>query len=142
MSRAAFEQAIATRNWPEVGRLLDEHPGYMRHLIKGLHETNPARLEKTLLAFQIATKVLDEEKIRDQGRRLMWMLNEESGNYCPNAALALGHIAQVRPDIVQPHVPSLQVHAEDPSESMHTVVRKGLAMVQRALSAKGEESSR
>jgi hypothetical protein len=133
MSRQEIEQAIQAKNWPEVGRLLDTRPGLFRHLVKGLHETRPESLEKNLQAFQIAAKVMDRERILDQVRRLMWMLNEESGNFCPNAALALAHIAQVEPEYIEPHLPSLRVHAEDPSEDMRHVVRKAVSMIQRAL---------
>ncbi len=60
-------------------------------------------------------ETIEEERILDVVRSLMWILNEVSGNNCPNAALALSHIAQINPQAVLLHVPVLEIYADDPS---------------------------
>jgi len=60
----------------------------------------------------------------------MWMLNEESGNNCPNAALALAAIAEVDPEAVRPHLPVLRLYAADPSSRMRTIIQRALAEIE------------
>ncbi len=139
MERDILDAAINDRNYPEIGRLLDERPGRLRKLMSRLHETGEMKLEATLEAYQIAAKVLDRETMLDHARRLMWMLNEESGNNCPNAALALGHIAQVIPDGIVPHLPVLRVYAEDPSPQLREPVRQAIVLIRRAAIRNGVE---
>ncbi len=139
MQKDAFDQAVDLRNYPEIGRLLDERPGRLRKLISRLHETGEHRLQATLEAYQIAAQVLDREKILDHARRLMWILNEESGNNCPNAALALAHIAQVLPGDIAPHMPVLRVYADDPSPQLREPVRQAISMIRRAALREGIE---
>ncbi len=137
-----IDNYLDNQDYTSLGRLLLENPGKIRKLYSRLHETNETKLNKTLDGFQIAAKVMKKEKLLDIIRRLMWMLNEESGNNCPNAALALGHIAQVNPDLVQPHMQVLSIYANDPSEQLHKPVRKALSMIHMAMmkhKKKGEE---
>lgn len=136
MSREKIEVFLERSDWSGLGELLVEKPGQVRRLIANLHEANDKSLKRTLGGFQIAAQVLPREKLLDLVRRLMWMLNEESGNNCPNAALALGHIAQVDAEAVEPHLPVLYVYADDPSSQMRATVRKGIAMVKMALAGK------
>jgi len=137
MRNDEFDKMIDRADWPGVGQILIDHPGYTRHLVSRLHHPGKEKQRRTLEAFQIAAKVLDRERTLDLLRRLMWMLNEESGNFCPQASLAVGHIAQVDPEAVKPHLPSLQVYAEDPSELMRFPARKAVSLVQRALKRHG-----
>jgi hypothetical protein len=112
--------------------LLEKSPGKSRKLLSLLHETNQSALDNVLKSFEIVAKVFEREKLLDLLRRLMWMLNEESGNNCPNAALAIAHISLVDRDAVMPHVPVLRVYADDPSEQMREPVRKSISIIENA----------
>ncbi len=132
MSKNDWNTLLAAKDWDGIGAILDERPGAVRHLVSRLTLPDGELLDTTLMSFQVVAKVFDKERTLDLLRRLMWMLNEESGNNCPNAALAIAHIAQVHPDWVAPHVPSLKVHADDPGELMSKTVRKALTIINRA----------
>ncbi|MDP8208189.1 MAG: hypothetical protein P9L92_16100 [Candidatus Electryonea clarkiae] len=133
MQKNEFNKIVDDGNWQALGQLLLDSPGQARRLISRLHTTSEPKLAATLDGFQITAKVFERERLLDLCRKLMWMLNEESANFCPNAALALGHIAQVDPEAVEPHLPSLQIHADDPSEMMRIPVRKGITLIRMAL---------
>jgi hypothetical protein len=132
MKKDEINRIIDSGDYPALGQLFIDQPSKVRILLGRLSLTDDLKLTRTLDAFQIAAKVFEHERLLDLCRKLMWMLNEESGNNCPNAALALGHIAQVDPGAVEPHVPVLQVYAEDPSELIRVTVRKALPMIRRA----------
>lgn len=132
MAKDELIKAIAAADWNRIGQILDERPGMTRHVVSQLHTSSPEMLENVLQSFQVIAKVIDREKLLDLLRRLMWMLNEESGNNCPAAALAIAHVAMVDPEAVAPHVPSMKVFAEDPSERMRTTVRKALSIIRNA----------
>jgi len=140
MIKDEIEQSIYSKDYDTLRRILRESPGKVRILVSRLNTTDQIKLEAVLTAFQIAAMVLNEEKLLDLVRRLMWMLNEESGNNCPAAALALGHIAQVRLDAVRPHLPVLRLYAEDPSPMMSATVSRALAMIRNAEIAQQSET--
>ncbi|MFC2170558.1 hypothetical protein ACFLQJ_01105 [Calditrichota bacterium] len=131
-----IDEYIDNGNWTELAALLDDKPGQVRRLISRLHTTSESKLAATLDGFQIVARIFERERLLDLCRRLMWMLNEESANFCPNAALALGHIATVDVSVVEPHLPVLKIYADDPSEMMRTPVRKGITIIQQALKRK------
>jgi len=95
-----------------------------------LHSTNPKELAKTLMAFEIIAEELEIERLRDLGRKLLWMLNDESGNHCPNASLALAHIAKVHYDVIAPHIPVMRVHAEDPGDQMASICQQAITLIE------------
>ncbi len=127
-----IRKIIESNNQIVLGMILKKNPGKARKLFARLHETDYTKLNYVLRSFQTLAETIDEERLLDIVRNLMWLLNEESGNYCPNAALALGHIAQINPQAVLPHVPVLEIYAEDPSFQMSNTVKKGLAMIKMA----------
>ncbi len=129
-NRAALLQAIAAGEWEQVRTMLSSKPGLQRALISALHETDSERLEPTLHAFTVLADTLQDERVRDLARKLMWMLNDESGNHCPNASLALAAIAEVRVDVVAPHVASLMVHANDPGDHMASVCAEAVRRIE------------
>lgn len=132
MRKSALEKAIIDKNYSAIAEILRKSPGKARILLSGLYETNEKQLDTILETFQVIAKVLEEERVSDLLRRLMWFLNEESGNSCPNAALAIGHIAHARYHLVEPHLPVLKIYANDPSAIMRTKVRHALAMIKIA----------
>ncbi|MCB2213057.1 hypothetical protein KQI52_13165 [bacterium] len=113
--------------------MLGAKPGLQRALISGLHETDNTRLEPTLRAFTILAETLADERLRDLARKLMWMLNDESGNHCPNASLALAAVAEARADIVAPHLASLKVHVNDPGDHMASRCAEAVRRIETAL---------
>ena len=125
--------ALEGVNKDELANLLRDHPGSVRFLVNGLHTSDEDRLDRVLDGFRTAADVLDEEKRLDLARRLMWLLNEESGNNCPNAALALAAMAEIHPDSIKPHLPVLRVYADDPSDYLSTACRKAVAIIKQAI---------
>jgi hypothetical protein len=128
-----FRSVVENNDQEALGAIFRKSPGKGHKLFARLHETDYKKLNNVLYSFQTLAENLEEEKLLDVVRRLMWMLNEESGNNCPNAALALGHIAQIRPQAVLPHLPVLEIYAEDPSSQMSRAIRKSIAMIKMAL---------
>jgi len=131
-NRERIASALAESDWPALRRCLVERPGAARHLIAALHTADEAASRRAARGFEELAHALEREKLLDQVRRLMWMLNEESGNNCPPAALALGHVARVLPEAVLPHLPVLELYAGDPSERMRRWVREGIRMIREA----------
>jgi hypothetical protein len=128
-----FKTVVENNNREALSEIFKHSPGKARKLFARLHETDYTKLNNVLRSFQTLAETIDEERLLDIVRNLMWLLNEESGNYCPNAALALGHIAQINPQAVLPHVAVLEIYANDPSFTMRNTVKKGLAMIKMAL---------
>ncbi|MCB2199249.1 hypothetical protein KQI63_07585 [bacterium] len=135
--KSKMMEAIRKKQVAELVGLLEDHPGAVRYLISGLHATDDEELGGVLNGFRMAADVLDEERRLDLARRLMWLLNEESGNNCPNAALALAAMADIHPEAILPHLPVLKVYAEDPSDYIGSACRKAVALIKTA--AKLEE---
>jgi len=131
-TRTSVADLVNGSNYDELSKLLQDSPGKVRKLLSLLHETNPTSLERVFKSFEVVAKVFDREKLLDLLRRLMWMLNEESGNNCPNAALAVAHISLVDRDAVMPHVPVLRVYADDPSSQMREPVRRSISIIENA----------
>lgn len=127
-----FTKAVHSGQMDALTTLLQEHPGGVRFLISGLHATDEIELGRVLVGFRTASDVLDEERRLDLARRLMWLLNEESGNNCPNAALALAAMANCHPEAILPHLPVLRVYAEDPSDYIGSACRKAIAQIKVA----------
>ena len=121
---------IHEEQWGHLADYLRKHPNAIRHLLSGLHTTDSSTLTGILHAFAITASTIDRERLLDLNRRLMWLLNEESGNHCPNAALALAEIAQVQPETVLPHLPVLKVYTEDPSPGIREACRKAVARIE------------
>lgn len=128
--KEALLEAVYSNKQETVRNVLLEHPGRVRYLIAGLNETDPDRLEAVLTAFVTAAKALDRERLLELVRKLMWQLNEESGNNCPDAARAIARIALVDREAVMPHIPVLQLYAQDPSQRMRRCVSDALATIQ------------
>jgi hypothetical protein len=128
-SQQNLQSAIQTQDWDELRTLLSAKPGLHRYMISGLYTTDPEALEPTLGAFEILAETFEIERLRDLGRKLLWMLNDESGNHCPNAALAMAHIARVEYDAIAPHLPVMQVHANDPGDQMAVICQQALQMI-------------
>jgi len=126
-------ELVENNDFEALKELLKKNPRKTRKLIARLHETDRQKLNSVLKGFQVVAETLEREKLLDIVRRLMWMLNEESGNNCPNAALALAHIAQKDPQAIAPHLPVLKVYSEDPSSQMREPVRWAIAMIKMAL---------
>lgn len=119
--------------WTSLRDRLRQRPGKVRSLLSMLHEVDSDRLAAVFVAFERAVPdAFDEERLRDLARKLMWLLNEESGNHCPAAALALAALGRARPDIVEAHRPVLGVYATDPSPGMAEACRVALARMDGA----------
>lgn len=129
-----LNEAIDNGCWADYRELIRENTGLYRHLISRLHDPEPEHRNKTFRAFEETAFAWPEKRIAELTRKLMWLLNEESGNHCPAAAIALAHIGKVRLNIVLPHRPILAVYTNDPSESIATACREALAMIDEMLS--------
>lgn len=127
--RDEMRMAVDREDWDEVRRMLTQSSGSLRVLLSGLHHPDKTALARVLHGFRIAAQVLAPERLLDLLRRLMWLLNEESGNNCPAAALAIAEIATVAPDAVAPHLPVLRVYANDPSSRMRDCITQALARI-------------
>ncbi len=127
--KEALLDAVYMGDQETIHRVLSAHPGRVRYLIAGLNETDPDRLEAVLAAFVTAAGTLERERRLELVRKLMWQLNEESGNNCPDAALAIARIALVDREAVMPHIPVLQLYAQDPSQRMRRSVSSALASI-------------
>lgn len=58
--------------------------------------------------------VCGAERAREAVRRLLWMMNDESSNYAPNAPDALGEILLNRPELMDEIAPILHSFADTP----------------------------
>ncbi|MBZ0263609.1 hypothetical protein K8I28_02990 [bacterium] len=98
--------------------LLLNKPATTFKLIRKLYSTNDNIRGRAVQAFSFVAEQFDDAKLKDIVQRLMWLLNEESGNYCPHAARALVEIARIKPESVRDHLPQLEYYANCESEAL------------------------
>ncbi|GBE30780.1 MAG TPA: hypothetical protein ENH10_04445 [Bacteroidetes bacterium] len=123
--------AIEAEAWEDIRTMLASQPGLHRYIIARLYETDAAQMERTLRSFEIIAETFERERLLDLARRLLWMLNDESGNHCPNSALAMAHIARVHYQVIEPHIPVMRFHATDPGDRMAAICQEALDMIEK-----------
>lgn len=101
---------------------LRKKPAFMRKIHKSLYDVDDRVRWGAARAYGDAAAVLGEEKMKDMLRRLVWMINEESGNNCWFAPQAIGFIGKARPDWVEDFIPCLLEFYEYPDSK----IREGL----------------
>jgi hypothetical protein len=81
----------------QASALIKENKRLVHFAYRLLFDPDPFLRHKAALAMALALKD-DTQKARNIMERLMWAMNDESGNHCPGALVASAQILAVVPD--------------------------------------------
>jgi hypothetical protein len=122
LDKDQLKKALIENDSELIQAELRKKPAFLRKIQKSLYDMDERVRWGAARAFGDAALVLDEEKMKDVLRRLVWMINEESGNNCWFAPQAIGFIGKVRPQWVEDFIPCLLEFYEYPDSK----IREGL----------------
>ncbi len=104
---AAVGRLLAGREYGELLDLCDEDGGFRRALWLALTEADD---DLRYSAVEAVAKLLERwwrqgrtEKVREYVRRLLWAMNDESGQLVLSAPEAVAQIAAIVPELVEPY---------------------------------------
>jgi hypothetical protein len=122
LDKDELKKALLEGNSELIQAELKKKPALLRKIQRSLYDTDERVRWAAARAYGDAALVLGEEKMKDILRRLVWMINEESGNNCWFAPHAIGYIGKVRPEWVEDFIPCLLEFYEYPDSK----IREGL----------------
>jgi hypothetical protein len=101
--KTAVEQFLRDRDWEGLIGWAEKNRGGVRFLLSHLHSNDSLLQERAveglgLIAAQIFKG--NPEKVRELIRRLLWSMNDESGNLIQRAPEAIGEILANVPDLI------------------------------------------
>ena len=99
MDKVELDDILSGKNSAVLRKLVEGSPRLMRQLYSRLHHQNVAVREGAAKALGISSGRLERYKVNNLINRLIWSLNDESGNYCPHASIALREILKNRPEL-------------------------------------------
>ncbi len=114
--RALIEGLLETGREEEVSRAVVQDPSLIPDVVRLLYHQDAVLRHRAATVLGQATRA-HPERARPLLDRLMWALNDESGNHCPGAAVAIAEIALGRPDEAAGFLPVL-LSALEEAESL------------------------
>ena len=114
----AVIRILLDRNLEGLFALLDEDHGTMQVLQSLLFEKDDLLRWRAMEALGKEARraaAQDPEPARERIRKLIWLLNEESGNVAPNAAVAIGAILGELPNLIPEYGRILASYLDEPS---------------------------
>jgi hypothetical protein len=108
LNKENLRNALIDKNTELIKAELEKHPAFIRKIQRMLYDMDEQVRWGAAWAFGVASTVLEDEKMKDLIRQLVWMINEESGNNCWFAPQALGEIGRVRPELIKDFIPCLR----------------------------------
>jgi hypothetical protein len=109
---------LLDRNPEELFALFDDDPSATQVLQSLLYEKDDLLRWRAIEALSQEARraaAQDLEPARERIRKLIWLLNEESGNVAPNAAAVVGAILAELPDLIPEYGRILASYLDEPT---------------------------
>ncbi len=132
MTKEELHQILQINNFQKLEAALTVYPRITRKLLGFLYHKDESLRNSTARGFEIAAGSLQIEKKKDQIRRMMWMLNDESGSCCWAIPAALAEIGRSNPPAMKDFINSLKYYAADPDNNLSMGVKKALVIIENA----------
>ncbi|MFC1557079.1 DVU0298 family protein [candidate division KSB1 bacterium] len=129
ITRQEIESILRQNDHNRLEEAVKAHPKTIRLLMGFLYHQEEGLRDAAAQGFGIAARILPLEKLKDLIRRMMWMLNDESGSCSWHVPYALGEIGYNNPEAIKDFVGCLSHYADDPDEYLRTGVRSALKRI-------------
>ncbi|MCP4727825.1 MAG: hypothetical protein GY863_22495 [bacterium] len=125
-------QLLRNNDLEKIEEILTAKPQLVRRLMGYLYDPDEDLRMAAAKSFGIAAKVLPMEKLKDLIRRMMWMLNDESGSCCWHVPYALGEIGYANYEAIKDFLPCLEHYSKDPDHTMNKGVKDAFVRIRAA----------
>lgn len=129
MKKEELELLLRNDNMDQLRSVLEEKPQVMRKLMGFLYHPEIEVRDAAARGFGVVAQVFPMEKLKDLLRRMMWMLNDESGSCCWHVPYAVGEIGYNNPEAIDDFLACFSHYANDPDETMSTGVKHALERI-------------
>lgn len=129
MTKSELEVVLRNNDLNKLRTALEAKPGVMRKLMGFLYHPELEVRDAAARGFGVVAQVYPMEKLKDLLRRMMWMLNDESGSCCWHIPYAVGEIGYSNPEAIDDFLGCFSYYANDPDETMSTGVRRALERI-------------
>jgi len=105
-----IKRFLADRDLPALENLALNHKNILRTLSSLLYDLDPLVRWQAIEALGKVSGIIfaiDPEKVRRQIRRILWLMNDESGGLCRNGPEAIGEIIYNVPVLIEEYGPIL-----------------------------------
>ncbi|MFC1553998.1 DVU0298 family protein [candidate division KSB1 bacterium] len=133
MTREELKIYLIENKFEIIEKELEQNPQLIRKFFGFLYDPDKAIRNSAAKVFGIAAKYMQEESLKDLIRRMMWMLNDESGSCCWHVPYAIGEIGKEKPYIIESFIPQLEYYAKDPDATLRNGVQEALDVIKNAI---------
>ncbi len=127
---AEIEKLLRNEDYDSLEKMLTEKPQLVRRLIGYLYDPDESLRTSAARSFGIAAKILPMDKLKDLIRRMMWMLNDESGSSCWHVPYALGEIGYTNYEAIKDFLGCLEHYTKDPDHTLSKGVKDAFARIE------------
>jgi len=129
MSKEELETILRNNELERLRKEIRDKPQTVRRLMGFLYHPELEVRDAAAKGFGIAAQILPIEKLKDLIRRMMWMINDESGSCCWHVPHALGEIGYHNSAAIQDFIGSLSYYADDPDNTLSTGIKEALKRI-------------
>ncbi|MFC1492892.1 DVU0298 family protein [candidate division KSB1 bacterium] len=127
-----LELLLKNNDLDKIEEMLTEKPQHVRRLMGYLYDPDEDLRMAAAKCFGIAARILPMEKLKDLIRRMMWMLNDESGSSCWHVPYALGEIGYANYEAIRDFLPCLEHYTEDPDHTLSKGVKDAFERIRQS----------
>ncbi len=133
MTKKELENILRQKQYDLLSKkILENPPQATRKLMGFLYHPEEEIRNAAAKGFGLSASILPMEKLKDLIRRMMWMLNDESGSCCWHVPLAIGEIGRANFNAIEGFIDQLEYYANDPDTTLSTGVKKALEMIRES----------
>jgi len=129
MHKRDVEKILKNNEIEKFRDIFKSKPQVVRKLMGFLYHPDIEIRNAAAKGIGIIAQVMPEEKLKDLLRRMLWMLNDESGSCCWHIPYAIGEIGYNNPDVIEDFIGCFSHYADDPDENLRTGVRDALKRI-------------
>ncbi|MFC1477686.1 DVU0298 family protein [candidate division KSB1 bacterium] len=129
MKRDELEIFLRANKLEDLKDEYSNNPAIIRKLMGFLYHPELELRDAAARGFGMIARVMPMEKLKDLLRRMMWMLNDESGSCSWHVPYAIGEIGFNNPEAIDGFIGCFSHYANDPDDYLSTGVKRALKRI-------------
>jgi HEAT repeat protein len=126
MFKPEIEKLLREKNFDELREVLTKDSRNVRKLMGFLYHPEVSVRDAAAKGFGIVAQIWPFDKLMNLVRRMLWMMNDESGSCTWHIPYALGEIGYNRPEAMKNYMKTFANYVNDPDETLSSGVEEAL----------------